>query len=714
MASPIHLFAQTPLDSHLSSGSHDRVVLVIRAALFHRYPDAIVTAMRQEPGSNPPTFVDPAAPAAKSGHIFFHGHLAPDYVLVGFDLTVKEVQAGGWWFVISEHPTAPRFGLDEPDSAKPAPVEKRNEFDWDDVALTADRRFLLVSTAPRDARLRSRKPRGPTASHGRRRTPRWSRALSSRIRFGPLSTGRKCSIQFPDMGISNYRFLQSVQRDARAAEAKQASLRAALTSVNAEIVALENDAGELEARGERESARAIREKIKNAEKRRRDHAEEIVNVEERVREILGRLGARIDPCDADPALPLALLPVRLETRYTEDGAALRIRIFPDDIHVDQLDRGLSEDEIAAGKTYWTAAAAGEEAADAAWTTLAATVHEDRAAWVAFALTPTNLEAWEQGGAPEFPKIEPRSRRAAVARLLPDRFVAIAEQSASRSSAIGAVIAPEIVVGILADDGSKMVDVKGVKALPGGEWMFDYQLALEAGLAITLPLQQPGARIDRLYVTGVRASLAPAESADALEDLLHAHRFGRGLAFVPQGTPSNNTEKNRSAWQSRAEPTRLPNPTDPPPAPGSNAQILAAAFGIDAATFNGIAHSTEQRATARPGHETALWSPSWGTFLDRLAVPDGLDRSFVIPDEGREAARDFFRDSVRGRGPLPAIRVGNQPYGILPVSSLDENSWKKDANDQLQTGLLPILQRLRGALGSGGGGTPSTQRQSDGR
>jgi len=496
------------------------------------------------------------------------------------------------------------------------------------------------------------------------------------------------------MGISNYRFLQSVQRDARAAGATQATLRAALTSVNAEIAALENDAGELEARGERESARAVREKIKNAEKRRRDHAEEIFNAEERVREILGRLGERIDPCDADPTVPLALLPVRLETRYTEDGAALRIRIFPDDIHVDQLDRGLSKDEIVAGKTYWTAAAAGADADAAAWTTLAAAVHEDRAAWVAFALTPTNLEAWEQGAAPEFPKIEPRSRRAAVARLLPDRFVAIAEQNASRSTATGAVIAPEIVVGILADDGSQMVDVKGVKALPGGEWMFDYQLALDAGLAITLQLEQPGARIDRLYVAGVRASLAPVESARAIEDLLHAHRFGRGLAFVPQGTPSNNTEKNRSAWQSRAEPTRLPNPTDPPPAPGSNAQILAAAFGIDAATFSGISHSTDSEQPLARAMNTALWSPSWGTFLDRLAVPDGLERSFVVPDEGREAARDFFRDSVRGRGPLPAIRVGNQPYGILPVSPLDENTWKKDANDRLQTGLLPILQRLR--------------------
>ena len=496
------------------------------------------------------------------------------------------------------------------------------------------------------------------------------------------------------MATGDLKFLRSVQRETKAAQKQQASLRSALTSVNAEIAELENSARELEARGDRESAKAVRKKIKNAEERRRDHAEEIIGAEERVREILGRLGDRLDPCDADPTVPLVLLPVRLETRYTEDGAALRIRIFPDDIHVDQLDRGLSKEEIAAGVAYWAAAAASHEAADAAWTTLTATVHEDRAAWVAFALTPTNFAAWEQGVAPEFPDIEPRSRRAAVARLLPDRFVAIAEQSQSRNAAVGAVIAPEIVVGILADDGSEFIDVNDVKALPGGEWMFDYNRALEAGLAITLPLRQPGARIDRLYVVGVRASLAQAESARALEDLLHAHRFGRGLAFVPQGTPSNNTEKNRSAWQSHAEPTRLPNPTGAPPAPGSNAEILAAALGVAPATFDGILHSTEREQPLARAMNTALWAPSWGKFLERLAEPDILDRKFVIPDEGREAARDFFRNSVRGRGPLPAIRVGNQPYGILPVSSLNENSWKKDAGDQLQYGLLPILQRLR--------------------
>jgi len=147
LATPIHRFPRTPLGTHLAGGGTGNVVLVIRAALLRRYPDAMVTAMFQEPGSKPPKFVDPAV---KSGHILFHAHLSPDYVLVAFDLTVAQVRAGGWWFVISEHPTAPRFGLDAPDKIAPSAIELRDTFDWDDVALTSDQRFLLVGLAPKN------------------------------------------------------------------------------------------------------------------------------------------------------------------------------------------------------------------------------------------------------------------------------------------------------------------------------------------------------------------------------------------------------------------------------------------------------------------------------------------------------------------------------------------------------------------------------------
>jgi hypothetical protein len=142
----IHRFGRTPVGSHVKVGSSsgDRVVLVIRATLLKRYPDAMVMALRQVPGSNPPQFVDPDL---ISGRILFHAHLPPDFILVGFDLSVAEVKANGWWFVISEHPTAPRFGLDAPDGPLANANELRNEFDWDDVTMTADQRFMLVTTA---------------------------------------------------------------------------------------------------------------------------------------------------------------------------------------------------------------------------------------------------------------------------------------------------------------------------------------------------------------------------------------------------------------------------------------------------------------------------------------------------------------------------------------------------------------------------------------
>ena len=42
---------------------------------------------------------------------------------------------------------------------------------------------------------------------------------------------------------------------------------------------------------------------------------------------------------------------------------------------------------------------------------------------------------------------------------------------------------------------------------------------------------------------------------------------------------------------------------------------------------------------------------------------------VVDDFWLGALRRHFADHVTGRGPIAAIRVGNQPYGILPTSSL---------------------------------------------
>ncbi len=146
----------------------------------------------------------------------------------------------------------------------------------------------------------------------------------------------------------------------------------------------------------------------------------------------------LDPCDLEADVPLALLPVRLETRYSSNGA-LQVRIYPDDVHVDQLDHGLSDDERAAGTAYWTAIWDGSATEDAAWQALLAAVHPARAEWVAAALAPdlsTRPVPAVPGAVPVLPSPPGLAQLPPVAHCLPDRFVVVAIQGTQVSQQTG--------------------------------------------------------------------------------------------------------------------------------------------------------------------------------------------------------------------------------------------------------------------------------------
>ena len=58
-------------------------------------------------------------------------------------------------------------------------------------------------------------------------------------------------------------------------------------------------------------------------------------------------------CPGD--LPLVLLPVRLETRFftlANGTTELRVRVFPDKIHLDSHEPDLTADEQTWGQHYW--------------------------------------------------------------------------------------------------------------------------------------------------------------------------------------------------------------------------------------------------------------------------------------------------------------------------------------------------------------------------
>jgi hypothetical protein len=123
----IHGFHGT-LAGNVLGGGTPQLVLLVRGELLHRYPGAIIYAAQARLGTaglelDDSTILPPT----------FRGTLLPDTTFIGFPLTVEDVTGGNapdWWFVIAEHPTEPRFGLDEQASRPPSAAD----WTWNDLA----------------------------------------------------------------------------------------------------------------------------------------------------------------------------------------------------------------------------------------------------------------------------------------------------------------------------------------------------------------------------------------------------------------------------------------------------------------------------------------------------------------------------------------------------------------------------------------------------
>ena len=141
----------------------------------------------------------------------------------------------------------------------------------------------------------------------------------------------------------------------------------------------------------------------------------------------------------DPAVPLVLLPVGIETRFTYvDGTAdeLLVRILPDDVHVQNHEPELTTGELELGRDYWIAVfRAGREPSReaAAWAMLARSLGPARAAWVKAQLTPAN--AADRPAAPvaddEPLAVEPDLPDLGPPRAGPRLRASIAQAAASR-------------------------------------------------------------------------------------------------------------------------------------------------------------------------------------------------------------------------------------------------------------------------------------------
>ena len=100
------------LGQNLSSGSAGQLVLLIRAELLRRYPNAIIYAVR----AVVPAGQTRPKPGTQELYPVFRGDLEPDLVFFGFSLTAAQARGGGtdpgWFFMLQQQPSEPRFGVD--------------------------------------------------------------------------------------------------------------------------------------------------------------------------------------------------------------------------------------------------------------------------------------------------------------------------------------------------------------------------------------------------------------------------------------------------------------------------------------------------------------------------------------------------------------------------------------------------------------------------
>lgn len=436
--------------------------------------------------------------------------------------------------------------------------------------------------------------------------------------------------------------------------------------------------------------------------------------------------------------PVLFLPLRIETRFVEgmDGAQqLLVRIFPDDFHVHTHEPLLTDEEVSAGTDYWKALAAAnrmkegdkEDKKKAAWQHLREFAGTQRSLWITRQTKPKN---WKPDlavadSALQFPEHKETKTHSWTkpprAQVLPDKFIVSIYNGTHRYDHEGAPVNDTVFLGPDPFNAEKAFQKIGDNIVPEEDltWATDFEKAEQYGMALRINMRPEyfnHGKIERLAVTGILFSADPEKSRELLEQLIENHHYSRnGFSLLPQGTPTNNTEKDGSGY-TRNEDTLEKGyydgaaPTLFTTHPDCDGKIMAGLLGINGSVLEEVPRAGMREHAEAVSMNTALYPGTLGYFFGVAMLP-------VIPAPGGEKLRSFFTRYVTARGPLAAVRVGNQPYGLLLTSDQRPGSWGNDASAEASffnpfAGVLQAMQTKWNDLSAikaahvGMGGDPS--------
>lgn len=395
----------------------------------------------------------------------------------------------------------------------------------------------------------------------------------------------------------------------------------------------------------------------------------------------------------------------------------------DEILVIPTDTPLSAAEASALSTYWQKVwlADGDAAkSDAAKTALNAAVGAARAAQLITAYVPFNL-----GDAPAasstkakvalsvafvvFPPDPATAQhswtQAPQVRQFPDCFVALGFNGTTQTlEAVGSPITLPLYTGPdpsadLNADPTAGIHPDGPDLFVPDElrWLVDFDRAVAAGMALAIPItpEQYATGFTRLLVLGLQLSAAAKDGPSALQELLEHHQASRsGFFLLSQGTAAHNAsgakagktaeDDSDASFDDRKNGPLFTSVTDP--TQKRDGQWLAEFLRLDPGFVGGVHGSGGIDQMQSRAMQTALWPATYGYWMDTLFTPNPGTAS-IFSDTTIENTRSFFTSYVSGRGPLPAIRIAGQPYGILPVTTFSRIQWFRE-DDRFRTALAP--------------------------
>lgn len=346
--------------------------------------------------------------------------------------------------------------------------------------------------------------------------------------------------------------------------------------------------------------------------------------------------------------PVALFPVRLETRFK--NGELWVRIYPDDICIESHDRRITRKESDALDNLKSVldSDANTDDKQAAWRNFVTDHGLPRAIYLA------TLKKKEFIDTEIFsPKV----------RILPSRFlVTVYQKGKAKYQQLGEPIPEELPLMRTTDQ----VSVEDAFFDEDSRWVADFAAAEAVGMAMKIPLHNddPGP-FEKVVAIGIKEDLTAEVAAQRIEGLFESHKFTKGIGFLQYGTPTNNTNTTESGFsEDQNEETEksyesVTSAQVQQVIANSNADIFSHLMGINPDVLKGIDYAQDEQEFYSSELRNAVW-PGLGDYYMSSML------SSTISKDDRWQLWDHFKNYVYGRGYCPSIRIGKQPYGVIPA------------------------------------------------